>query len=207
LLLASPALNEHTVEDLDGSIYPFLSINGKCWMAKNLDVSKFRNGDEIPHTQSDEAWQKAALSQQPAWCYYDNNPENGKIYGKLYNWYAVSDTRGLVPLGWHVPTDNEWINLADYLGGQQLAGGKMKSISGWAENGNGNNSSNFSARPCGNRGFDGSFKNLGLAVFFWSASAYSVNHAWMHCLHINGCDVFRYGCGKSVGASVRCVMD
>ena len=116
------------------------------------------------------------MSQQPAWCYYDNNQENGKIYGKLYNRYAVSDPRGLAPLGWHVPTDNEWTTLADYLGGQKVAGGKMKSVSGWAENGNGNNSSDFSARPCGNRGFDSSFKNLGLAVFFWSASAYSVNH-------------------------------
>jgi uncharacterized protein (TIGR02145 family) len=96
------------------------------WSKRNLEVSKFRNGDEIPHTQSDEAWQKAAMSQQPAWCYYDNNPENGKIYGKLYNWYAVNDPRGLCPEGWHVPTFKEWDNLINYLGGEEMGGGKMK---------------------------------------------------------------------------------
>lgn len=114
------------MEDIDGNIYPFLSINGKCWMAKNLDVSKFLNGDLIPQAQSAEAWEEAGENAQPAWCYYDNNPENGKIYGKLYNWYAVNDRRGICPQGWHVPSDTEWTKLINYLGGKN--GGRKDEI-------------------------------------------------------------------------------
>ena len=104
-------------------------IGTQVWTTKNLDVSTFRNGDVIPQASTDEAWKAAGENKQPAWCYYDNDPKNGTKYGKLYNWYAVNDPRGLAPAGYHIPTDAEWTVLTDYLGGE--AGKKMKSTTGW----------------------------------------------------------------------------
>lgn len=96
------------------------------WMPKNLTTSTFRNGDSIPEVKVDKEWFEAAKEGRPAWCYYNNDPANGKTYGKLYNWYAVNDARGLAPKGWHIPTDREWQILVDSLGGKAVAGGKMK---------------------------------------------------------------------------------
>jgi|JI6StandDraft_1071083.scaffolds.fasta_scaffold63161_3 uncharacterized protein (TIGR02145 family) len=84
-----------------------ITIGNQIWSTKNLDVSNFRNGDIIPEAKTDEEWAKFGQEHQPAWCYYDNDPENGKMYGKLYNWYAVNDARGLAPQGWHIPTSLE----------------------------------------------------------------------------------------------------
>jgi uncharacterized protein (TIGR02145 family) len=106
-----------------------VTIGTQVWMTKNLDVAKFRNGDPIPEANTKEEWLKARENKQPAWCNYDNNPANGSKYGKLYNWYAVNDPRGLAPEGYHVPTDAEWTKLENLLGSD--AGTKMKSKSGW----------------------------------------------------------------------------
>ncbi|MFY7733742.1 MAG: FISUMP domain-containing protein [Bacteroidia bacterium] len=111
--------------------YKTVSIGSQVWMTKNLDVETFRNGDPIPHAKTEEEWKKAAENKQPAWCYYDNDPANGAKYGKLYNWYAVNDPRGLAPAGYHVPSDAEWEILENHLGGDEVAGKKMKSKSGW----------------------------------------------------------------------------
>src|SRR5688500_248117 len=91
-----------------------IKIGGQTWMTSNLDVSTFRNGDSIPEVTSAEAWVKAAKEGKPAWCYYQNDP--GKSYGRLYNWYAVNDSRGLAPVGWHIPTNEEWILLEETVG-------------------------------------------------------------------------------------------
>ena len=107
-----------------------VTIGTQVWMTKNLDVSTFRNGDPIPEAKTDEEWKKAGENKQPAWCYYNNYPANGAKYGKLYNWYAVNDSRGLAPIGYHIPSDAEWTKLTDFLGGE-VAGTKMKSKSGW----------------------------------------------------------------------------
>jgi len=101
-------------------------IGTQVWATKNLDVSTFRNGDPIPQAKSDAEWVAAGENYQPAWCYYDNDPKNGTKYGKLYNWFAVRDARGLAPAGWHVPTDEEWTELSTFLGGEDVAGEKMK---------------------------------------------------------------------------------
>ncbi|MBK7446999.1 MAG: fibrobacter succinogenes major paralogous domain-containing protein [Ignavibacteria bacterium] len=93
-------------------------------MSENLEVSVFRNGDLIPEAQKDSEWKNAGDSGKPAWCHYKNNPANGKKYGKLYNWYAVNDSRGLAPEGWHIPSDTEWTELINYL--RENAGSKMK---------------------------------------------------------------------------------
>jgi uncharacterized protein (TIGR02145 family) len=108
-----------------------VTIGTQVWMTKNLDVSTFRNGDPIPEAKSNEEWEKAGENKQPAWCYYDNDPANGAKYGKLYNWYAVNDPRGLAPIEYHIPSDAEWTKLTDFLGGEGAAGTKMKSKSGW----------------------------------------------------------------------------
>jgi len=106
-----------------------ITIGAQVWMTKNLDVDTFRNGDPIPQAKTFEEWDKADENKQPAWCYYDNDPANGAKYGKLYNWYAVNDSRGLAPVGFHIPTVAEWTKLEDFLGSD--AGTKMKSKSGW----------------------------------------------------------------------------
>ena len=108
-----------------------VTIGTQVWMTKNLDVATFRNGDPIPQAKTDEEWEKAGENEQPAWCYYNNDPANGAKYGKLYNWYAVNDSRGLAPSGYHIPSDAEWTRLTDFLGGEKVAGPKMKSKSGW----------------------------------------------------------------------------
>ena len=103
-----------------------VTIGTQTWTTKNLDVATFRNGDAIPQAKTNEEWKAAGKNKQAAWCYYRNDPKNGAKYGKLYNWYAVVDTRGLAPAGWHVPTDEEWTVLSTFLGGEDVAGKKMK---------------------------------------------------------------------------------
>ena len=104
-----------------------VTIGTQVWMTKNLNVDKFRNGDPIPEAKTYEEWTEATENREPAWCYYDNNPDNGDRYGKLYNWYAVHDPRGLAPEGWKIPSDDDWSRLTDFLGGKGVAGAKMKS--------------------------------------------------------------------------------
>ena len=105
-----------------------VAIGSQVWMSTNLNVSTYRNGDVIPQVQDQVTWNNLTTG---AWCYYENNAANGTKYGKLYNWYAVNDARGLAPAGWHIPTDGEWTVLSTYLGGEDVAGKKMKSTSGW----------------------------------------------------------------------------
>ena len=111
--------------------YESIIIGGQEWMLKNLDVTSFRNGDSIPHVESNYDWEDAGENEQPAWCYYDNDPENGKHYGKLYNWYAVSDVRGLCPTGWHVATDADWTSLTALYGTDAAAANELKSTILW----------------------------------------------------------------------------
>ena len=118
-MLFSPSIYAQTV-----------TIGTQVWTSKNLAVSKFRNGDAIPLAKTNAEWQLAGQNKQPAWCYYENNGENGTKYGKLYNWDAVNDPRGLAPAGFHIPSDAEWTILRQYLG-VDSAGIQMKSISGW----------------------------------------------------------------------------
>lgn len=108
-----------------------VAIGTQVWNAKNLDVSTFRNGDIIQQAKTSEEWEKADINKQPAWCYYDNDATNGTKYGKLYNWYAVNDQRGLAPIGFHIPSIDEWTKLITYLGGASIAGKKMKNTNGW----------------------------------------------------------------------------
>jgi uncharacterized protein (TIGR02145 family) len=128
-----------------------VKIGKQTWMTQNLNVEKFLNGSPIPEAKTDKEWEKANENHQPAWCYYNNKPSKGKKYGKLYNWYAVNDPRGLAPEGWHIPSDAEWTSLTNYLGGENKAGEKIKSTQGWKNDYNGTNSTGLSCFPGGSR--------------------------------------------------------
>lgn len=143
-----------------------VTIGTQVWMSENLNVGHFRNGDPIPEAKTDEEWAEADKKMQPAWCYYDNDPANGAKYGKLYNWHAVNDARGLAPLGYRIPSDEDWGKLTAFLGRNAVAGKKMKSTSGWDKKGNGNNRSGFSGLPGGHR--SGQFSALGIMGYWWS---------------------------------------
>ena len=132
-----------------------VSIGKQVWTTKNLEVETYRNGEAITQQQDATAWSKLSTG---AWCYYENNTANGTTYGKLYNWFAVNDSRGLAPKGYHIPSDAEWKILTDYLGGESVAGTKMKSTSGWQNKGNGTNSSGFAELPGGTRMDEGNFQ-------------------------------------------------
>ena len=148
-----------------------VAIGTQTWTSKNLDVETYRNGDPIPQVQDNKTW---LLIETGAWCYYENKTANGTKYGKLYNWYAVIDERGLAPKGYHIPTDAEWTTLTTNLGGASVAGGKMKETgtSHWKiPNRDATNSSGFTGFPGGFRYPGGRFsKEIGEFAYWWSSS-------------------------------------
>jgi len=184
-----------------------VKIGNQEWASENLNVSTFRNGDAIPEVKSDEAWVKAGEEGTPVWCYYGNDSKNGDKYGKLYNWYAVTDPRGLAPSGWHIPSDAEWTKLTDYLGDENVAGNKMKNKNGWKYNGNGSNESGFSGHPGGYRYSTGAFNFIGSDGYWWSSTQNSTSDAWSRNLKDYIGYVYRFFNFKYYGLSVRCLRD
>ena len=186
----------------------YVKIGSQVWAIENLNVDYFRNGDFIPEAITDEEWEAAGKKKQPAWCYYDNDPVNGKKYGKLYNWYAVNDKRGLAPAGWHVPSDAEWTILSTNLGGEDVASNKMKSSFGWLENKNGSNSSFFSGLPGGCRSINDNFSSVGKVGDWWSTSEYNWSNAYYMQLGFFYYSYLHTGTSsKDNGFSVRCLKD
>ena len=184
-----------------------VKIGPQVWATENLNVDRFRNGDPIPQAKTDEEWERAGKNKQPAWCYYENRAKNGETFGKLYNWYAVNDQRGLAPKGWHIPTDAEWTQLTDLLGGVSIAGAKMKSISGWDGNGNGTNTSGFNGLPGGYRYYNGTFDFQGSYGYWWSASETITFNAYYRDLNHFYNGLCRSSYHKEGGFSVRCLRD
>jgi uncharacterized protein (TIGR02145 family) len=186
------------------------SINICCnsWMTKNLDVDHYRNGDPILKVEDAAEWN--ALNTG-AYCYFNNDSTTyAAIYGKLYNWYAVNDPRGLAPQGWHVPTDFEWTATAACLGGSGIAGGQMKETGTeyWNEPNEGaTNLSRFSGLPGGFRFTDGTFNLIGYYGVWWSSTELSMTNAWDRDLSSNSGNVRRYNDSKGSGFSVRCLRD
>jgi len=193
------------ITDIEGNIYKTVKIGDDVWMAENLNVSHFRNGDPIPEVKTKEEWERAATEHTAAWCYYNNNPENGNTYGKLYNWYAVDDSRGLEPEGWRVPGTREWTDLIGNLEGDKLAGKKMKSITGWNSEGNGDNSSKFAGYPGGGRVSNGDFTDIGSAGIWWSSSGQTAATAWGYNVIASANGVLRGSFNKATGLSIRSV--
>jgi len=186
-------------------------IGTQEWMTKNLDVSTFSNGDPIPEAKTNGEWELASKNKQPAWCYYNNDSQYGTKYGKLYNWYAVTDARGLAPLGYHIPSDEEWTILSDYLGGTLIAGKKMKGSYGWKdyngnEYGNGTNECGFNGLPSGNRYGDGSFSSYpGDYGYWWSSSEFNTDLGNCRSLYFYYDRLSEHNYPKEKGFSVRCL--
>jgi uncharacterized protein (TIGR02145 family) len=186
-----------------------VTIGTQVWTLKNLDVTTYRNGDAIPEVTDPTEWANLTTG---AWCYYDNDQANGGIYGKLYNWYAIIDSRGLAPEGWHIPTIDEWLTLANYLGGENVAGCKIKetNTTHWrSPNTGATNESGFTALGGGHRG--GSNCNVFFSILeegsWWSSSVYSGTQAWFVVLTYQREDIRRIEDWKCSGKSVRCVKD
>jgi uncharacterized protein (TIGR02145 family) len=191
-----------------GTNDPSVSICCQRWMTKNLDVTTYRNGDVIPKVTDNAEW--AALTTG-AYCYYNNDSTTyASTYGKLYNWYAVNDPRGLAPEGWYIPTDFEWATLSTCLGGDDVAGGPMKEIgtTQWTTPNTGaTNHSGFTGLPGGLRGYDGPFYYIGNEGTWWSSTEYDTIFVWYRKLIYYSDDLNRNAAGKNVGLSVRCIRD
>jgi uncharacterized protein (TIGR02145 family) len=196
--------NVVTVTDIDGNVYPTVKIGSQLWMAENLRVIHYRNGEAITSVKGGQVWQ---LHLTEGYCTYGDSVENTATYGLLYNWHAVTDKRNLAPTGWHVPSDTEWQILIDFLGGSSIAGGEMKDSGGWFNNGNGSNSSEFTALPGGICYSNGIFNGIGFSASFWSSTGYSSDGAWNRLLSYVSPGIGRDGGNKLDGISVRCVRD
>ncbi|MBM3245520.1 MAG: hypothetical protein FJZ15_07010 [Candidatus Omnitrophica bacterium] len=185
-----------------------VTIGTQQWMAENLNIGTFRNGESIPEAKTKTEWEAAYKNEAAAWCYYNNDSANGEKFGRLYNWYAVNDSRGLAPAGWHIPADEEWTILSSYLGGENTSGSKMKSVTGWNGGGNGDNSSGFNGLPGGERLYeDAGFYQNGIVGFWWSSTKQDKWNAWYRALHTSYAQLGRDNGGMNTGFSIRCIKD
>jgi len=193
--------------DAAGNHYTIVTIGTQTWMASNLRVTHYSNGESITNLTVDADWAGATFA---AWCDYSNTAANGTKYGHLYNWYAASDTRNIAPVGWHVPTDAEWTTLTTYLGGESVAGGKLKEAGtlNWASpNTAAINETGFSALPGGLRYSDGTFYYIGNDGAWWTAGESNASYAWYRYMSCSRSSVYRNYDGKADGFSVRCLRD
>lgn len=205
-------------EDIDGNEYKTVIIGEQVWMAENLKVTHYRNGDPIPNITNGVDW---SILSTGAYCFYGNDANNGVINGALYNWFAVDDLRGLAPDGWHIPSDEEWKQLEIYLGLSQSEaniigwrgtdeGGKLKEsgLTNWnSPNLGATNESDFSAVPSGTYNLYGVFIGTGNRNYFWSSAEENSSHAWYRLLGNDHSDIGRSTLDKLFGFSMRCVKD
>lgn len=184
-----------------------VKIGSQVWMGENLAVKTFRNGDKIPHARSREEWIKAGEDCTPAWTYYEHNEDFGKRVGILYNWYAVIDSRGLAPKGWRIPSKNDFEILSTFLGGDAISGRKLKSTKDWFRDGNGDNSSGFNAIGGGSRDLEGYFYYIIRVGFWWTLDEYDENNAWYYYIEFSDDALKKFGAGKPMGMSIRCIKE
>jgi uncharacterized protein (TIGR02145 family) len=203
---------EETIDANAAAKIASVTIGSQVWMKKNLDVTNYRNGDPIPEVKDRTKW--ASLTTG-AWCWFKNDSANGSVYGRLYNWYAIKDPRGLAPAGWHVASDDEWTTLTTFLGGEAVAGGKMKST-GTVEAGTGlwlapntdaTNSSGFKALPGGYRNDDGSFYGVEVYGGWWTDTKRGPRGSWHRDLFYDFGYIYRYSHFWKNGYAIRCVRD
>jgi uncharacterized protein (TIGR02145 family) len=204
--------------DVDGNVYKIVKIGSQWWMAENLKVTRYRNGEAITVVTDPDTWSTLTTG---AYCNYDNDEANVATYGRLYNWYAVTNSRRVAPQGWHVPSDDEWKQLEMTLGMSQSdadgvgnrgtnEGGKLKEIgtAHWNEPNEGAvNESGFAALPGGQRIYSGIFNLMGLGATFWSSTEFNDERAWHRSLYYEYSDVTRNSPLKNFGFSLRCVRD
>ena len=188
-----------------------VKIGSQIWADENLSVTEFQNGDTVPMIKTKSAWKKACNDCAPAWCYYDFKVSNGKKYGKLYNWYAVNDIRGLAPVGWHISSDEEWTILTNFLGGDDEAGKHLKSKVGWGDSDQSTNSSGFGALPAGIHGYN-VFNLKGDSCFFWTSDGFGFNdgntpNGIYRCINQEDDGIVKGGYFTNGFFSVRCIKD
>jgi uncharacterized protein (TIGR02145 family) len=204
------------VTDLDGYKYKTVVIGNQEWMGENLKVSKYNDGTVIPNIIDNTQWSKLTTG---AWCYNNNNNiSNDLKFAKLYNWYALSPTtngnKNVCPTGWHVPTDNDWSIMTDFLGGEAVAGGKLRDVGESSWNSSSSSNTNpylFTALPGGQRDSDGNFTSIGNYGSWWSnteSTQYYFNiSSWARSMEGSGSNISRLGTVKGYGLSIRCIKD
>lgn len=208
---------KRVIGDIEGNSYEIKNIGNQTWIIENLKVTKYNDGTNIPNVLDDTSWSNLNTG---ALCEYENTPSNSMIYGKLYNWSAVK-TGKLCPKGSHIPSDTEWTQLIEYLGGDTVAGSKLKQSEIIIPNDVFNNSRNgfkdslaistnetdFTALPGGYRDSFGSFTNIGNTGQWWSSTEGSIGKVWGRIMSNESNGVNRISINKEVGVSVRCLMD
>jgi len=221
-----PSTNSYSqganITDIDGNSYPTIVTNcsNQVWMQKNLNVSKYADGTPIPQVTSPAAWANLTTG---AWCYYNNDAANSATYGKLYNGYAAAGIydaaslanltlrKKLAPMGWHLPTNDEWTTLTTCLGGEPVAGGKMKETgtAHWqSPNQDATNSSGFTGLPGGFRSNNGPFTNIGSNGFWWSSAETNAPYPlFLYLYYYSGNTTGGTNINKALGFSVRCIKD
>jgi len=198
--------DKNTVKDIDGNVYHTVTIGTQVWMVENLKVTHFRNGDAIPEV-TDNSWNNLGTI---AYCNYENtrNKDTIATYGRLYNWYAVHDSRNIAPSGWHVPADDEWTKLTEYLGGESIACAKLQETGTlhWLNNNNegATNETGFTALPGGRRHHTDEFGFMREYGYWWSTTEHLTSFAWYRFMDWNFDRKYDY---KGNGFSVRCVKD
>jgi uncharacterized protein (TIGR02145 family) len=196
---------------------PSVTIGTQIWSNKNLSVARYRNGDPIPYVTDPTQWANLTTG---AWCWFNNDSATyASTYGRLYNWYAVNDPRGLAPQGWRIPKERDWNRLVKFIDPgadttcqdciqSYTAGGAMKSTTGWnSPNTGATNSSGFAGIPGGYRNFDGQFLDVGIFGVWWSAGEFDAAYAWPRFLNLYNANVYRYNYNKAYGFSVRLIRD
>lgn len=209
-----------TVTDIDGNVYKTVRIGNQTWMAENLNVAHYRNGDSIPEIIDNNEWRNAGMG---ATCLYDHNLALGDLYGRLYNWYALYDARGLAPDGWRIPNDDDWKELEEYLGmskaeandyefrgtdqGSQLAGKADLWIDDVLVKNPNFAKSKFDAVPGGFRNGAGKFYSINIEAYFWTLTEYYNYFAFHRLISSYYSNIYRFRSFKNSGYSVRCIKD
>ena len=201
-----------TVSDFDGNVYKTINVNGREWMAENLNVGHFQNGDQIFIVEENNGWAGSIL--QPYSCYYDNIAASACPYGRIYNFYAVTDPRELCPVGWHVPDNGEWALLGDAFGGSSVAGGALKTVGTlddtglwYTPNTNATNASGFSAVPGGYRSQYGVYTQMSFGAYYWAGQSAGSNDGWFSQLRYDYNNLTGNIFDGRFGAAVRCIKD
>lgn len=208
LIIGSCSKDENNIilKDIDGNQYKTIKVGNTYWMAEDLKTTKFNDGSSISIVTDNTAWSNLTTS---AVCDYNNDPNNSATYGKLYNWYAVNDSRKICPAGWHVPSEAEFSQFINALGGFDLAGGKLKAKGNtyWSEpNSGASNSSGFNAKGSGYRNYLGVFKDQSYITGYWSSTEQNQS-AYLLSLRFDGSYADLYAVNKKSGFLLRCVKD
>jgi uncharacterized protein (TIGR02145 family) len=196
-----------TVTDIDGNIYNTIIIGTQIWMVENLKTTRYRNGDQIPNIADSTQWNKYLSTG--AYCDYKNDFSYANTYGRLYNWFAVNDSRNIAPSGWHIPSDSEWTILTSFLGGD-TSSGKLKEAGAnhWSSPNTGaNNETGFTALPGGNRDDLGLFEFIGDYLYMWSSTEADPINGWYRFMDYKSKYIIKSVFDKTFGFSVRCIKD